>query len=119
MPTLPPEFSSFIIEFAPLFSKRVFDHVQLMLIGALLAPGKRTVSAVLRIMGREQDRAFHKYHRVLSRAQWSAHQASKVLLGLLLKQFAPSGPLVFGIDETIERQQKHQSPRHLPRRGPQ
>ncbi len=103
MPTLPPEFSSFIIEFAPLFSKRVFVHVQLMLIGALLAPGKRTVSAVLRSMGCHQDRTFHKYHRVLSRARWSAHQASKVLLRLLLKQFVPSGPLVFGIDETIER----------------
>ena len=106
MPTLPPEFSSFIIEFAPLFSKRVFVHVQLMLVGALLAPGKRTVSAVLRSMGRDQDSAFHKYHRVLSRARWSAHQASKVLLGLLLNELARQhrdAPLVFGLDETIER----------------
>ena len=36
-----------MIEFQPLFSKPVFTHVPLMLIRALLAPGKRTVTAVL------------------------------------------------------------------------
>lgn len=103
MPTLPPEFAGFIIEFAPLFSKRVFPHAQMMILGALLAPGKRTVTSVLRIMGLDQDRRFHKYHRVLSQADWSAHKASQVLLVMLLRRFAPSGTLVFGIDETIER----------------
>ena len=103
MPTLPPEFAGFIIEFAPLFSKRVFNHVHVMLIGALLAPGKRTVTAVLRIMGLEQEKRFHKYHRVLSRDRWSARKAGEVLLEQLLGIFAPEGPLVFGLDETIER----------------
>ena len=103
MPTLPPEFEAFIIEFAPLFSKRVFAHVQLMLIGSLLAPGKRTVTAVLRIMGLDQEKRFHKYHRLLSRDRWSARKAGQILLERLLRRFAPSGPLVFGLDETIER----------------
>jgi hypothetical protein len=26
--------------FAPMFSKRVFEHVKLLLVGAILAPGK-------------------------------------------------------------------------------
>ncbi len=103
MPTLPPEFGPFIIEFQPLFSKPVFNHVHLMLIGALLAPGKRTVTAVLRIMGLEQQKRFHKYHRVLSRDRWSARKAGQILLEQLLRRFAPEGPLVFAIDETIER----------------
>ena len=103
MPTLPPEFGPFMIEFAPLFSKPVFNHVQVMLIGALLAPGKRTVTALLRIMGLDQDQRFHKYHRVLSRDRWSARKAGQILLEQLLRRFAPEGPLVFGIDETIER----------------
>ncbi len=34
---------------APLFSPRVFEHVKRLIISAILAPGKRTVTAVLRV----------------------------------------------------------------------
>jgi hypothetical protein len=89
--------------FAPLFSERVFEHVQVLLAGAILAPGKRTVSSALRVMGLGQHKQFHRYHRVLSRASWSSREASRVLLGLLVEAFVPDGPLVVGIDETLER----------------
>ncbi len=69
MPTLPPEFLATIIAFQPLFSNPVFQHVKLMLLGAILTPGKRTVAAVLRIMGLSLEKNYHKYHRVLSRAR--------------------------------------------------
>jgi hypothetical protein len=71
--------------------------------GAILAPGKRTVTSALRIMGLSQDRHFANYHRVLNRARWSCLKASRILLNLLISTFAPSGPLVFGLDDTIER----------------
>lgn len=89
--------------FAPVFSKRTFEQVKLLLVGALLAPGKRTVTAVLRVMGKSHDRHFQTYHRVLNRACWSPIKASRVLLGLWLNAFVPEGPVVIGIDETIER----------------
>src|SRR5215211_8008086 len=90
--------------FAPLFSERVFQHVQVLLAGAILAPGRRTVSSALRAMGLDQHKRFHRYHRVLSHASWSSIKASRVLLGLLVKAFVPEGdPLVVGIDETLER----------------
>ena len=89
--------------FAPLFSERVWQHVQVLLAGAILAPGKRTVSSALRAMGLEHHKQFHRYHRVLSRASWSSLAASRVLLGLLVELFVPDGPLVVGIDETLER----------------
>jgi hypothetical protein len=55
-------------------------------------------------MGLEQQDGFHKYHRVLSRVKWPAIKASKILLHVLVKCFDNSKePLVFGIDETIER----------------
>jgi hypothetical protein len=94
-----------MIVFEPLFSKSVFEHARLMLLGALLAPGKRTVSAILRVTGRGQERRFHKYHRVLSLARWSALQGAQLLLLRLLAIFDtdPRAPLVFGIDDTIER----------------
>src|SRR5215218_4906119 len=89
--------------FAPLFSKRVWQHAQVLLAGAILAPGRRTVSSALRAMGLEQEKRFHRYHRVLSRASWSSRKVSCVLLGLVVEAFVPEGPLVLGIDETLER----------------
>jgi hypothetical protein len=89
--------------FAPLFSVRVWPHAQVLLAGALLAPAQRTVAAALRIIGLAQLRQFHRYHRVLSRDRWSSLAVGRTLLRLLVSTFVPDGPLLFGIDETIER----------------
>jgi hypothetical protein len=104
MRTLPPKMVQALAPFAPLFSRRVFRHVQVLIAGAILAPGKRTVASALRAMGLDQEKRFHRYHRVLSRAGWSSRKVSRVLLGLLLEAFVPEGsPVVVGIDETLER----------------
>jgi hypothetical protein len=89
--------------FAPLFFERVFRHARVLLIGAILAPGARTVSSTLRAMGLDREKRFHRYHRVLSRARWSGREASRILLGLLLETFVGEGPLVLGLDKTLER----------------
>jgi hypothetical protein len=102
--TLPATMIRALAPFAPLFSKSVFQHVQVLVAGAILAPGRRTVSSALRAMGLDQHKRFHRYHRVLSRASWSSVKASRVLLGLLVEMFVPEGdPLIVGIDETLER----------------
>ena len=104
MRTLPSKMVQVLAPFAPLFSKRVWQHVQVLLAGAILAPGRRTVSSALRAMGLDQEKRFHRYHRVLSRARWSSREVSRILLGLLVETFVPEGePLVVGIDETVER----------------
>ena len=103
MPTLPPSMIPSVGAFAPLFSRRVWDHVQVLLVGAILAPAQRTVTAALRAAGLAHLAQFHRYHRVLSHARWSGLAASRVLLRLLVAAFAPTGPLVFGVDETVER----------------
>jgi hypothetical protein len=103
MRTLPITMIRLLAPFAPLFSKRVWEHVQLLLAGAILAPGKRTVASALRAVGLQEERQFCRYHRVLSRALWSSREAGRVLLGLLVEAFVPDGQLVLGIDETLER----------------
>jgi len=100
---MPCEFVSLMVAFAPLFSKPVFQHAQLLLMGAILAPGKRTVTSALRVMGKSQEKHFQNYHRVLSRARWSGLAASQLLLSLLVSTFAPTGTIVMGLDDTIER----------------
>jgi DDE superfamily endonuclease len=104
MRTLPTTMVQVLAPFAPLFSKSVFRHVQVLVAGAILAPGRRTVSSALRAMGLDREKRFHRYHRVLSRARWSSREVSGVLLGLLVEAFVCEGdPLVVGIDETLER----------------
>lgn len=103
MPTLPPAMLHLLAPFAPLFSRRVWSHALVLVIGTILAPGKRTVCAALRALGLSQTKQWTRYHRVLNRAKWSSRAVSRVLLGLLVAAFAPSGPLILGLDETIER----------------
>ncbi|MFN7949903.1 MAG: transposase [Blastocatellia bacterium] len=103
MKALPAELLPFIAEFQLLFSRSVWVNAQTLLTGAILAIGKRTVTACLQVRGQSDDEHFQNYHRVLNRARWSALKASRVLMRLLIATFAPTGELVFGLDDTIER----------------
>ncbi len=103
MPRLPSCFARVILAFAPLFLQRSWRHARVLLTGAILAPGQRTVTSILRITGQARERRFVNYHRVLSRAAWCPRAASRILLGLLVAAFAPKGPVVLGVDDTIER----------------
>jgi hypothetical protein len=100
---LPSEYTTILTSFARLFSKRIWQSAQLLLIGAILTPGQRTVAAVLRILGLEGEKHFQTYHRVLNRAHWSSLEAGNLLLAWLVKIFAAAGPIVMGLDDTIER----------------
>jgi DDE superfamily endonuclease len=78
-------------------------HALTLVAGALLAPGRRTVAAALRVMGLAQAPSFTNYHRVLNRNRWSGREVARGLLRLLLRAFAPDGPVVIGLDDTLER----------------
>jgi len=104
MLTPSPEIIQLLAPFTPAFTKPTFAKVQTLICGAILAPGKRTVSAALRVLGLEQEANFGKYHRVLNQASWSPMQLSRILLGMLIWAFAPSATsLVLLVDETLER----------------
>ena len=100
MRTLPTTMIRVLAPFAPLFSSCVWQHVQLLLTGSILAPGKRTVASVLRAVDLDNEKRYCRYHRVLSRAAWSSREASQILLRLLVETFVPDGPLVVSVDET-------------------
>ena len=105
---LPARFAGVILCFAPLFFQRSWRHAEMLLIGAILTPGQRTVTSILRMIGLGRERRFVNYHRVLNRAAWSGRAAARVLLGLLLDAFVPKGPVILGLDDTIERRRgKH------------
>ena len=103
MPTLHAEYITILEDFARLFSKRIWEHARILLIGAILCPAERTVTAALRVMGLSSEKHFQNYHRVLNRAVWSSLEASHILLGILISTFAGSSPIIMGLDDTIER----------------
>jgi hypothetical protein len=91
--------------FAPLFyGVTTWEKVKILVIGAILSPGKRTVTAALRAMGLSDEGKFAQYHQVLNRAVWSSLAISQVLLGMIVQRLVgENDPLVVGIDDTIER----------------
>jgi hypothetical protein len=101
---LPPRFISRLAGFADLFTCPTWSNVVVLLAGVILAPGRRTVTAALRILGRDRDPDFCTFHRILNRAAWSSRMMGGRLLLLLVNTFVPSGaPVVIGLDDTIER----------------
>ena len=104
MLTVPKGIIQVLRHFEAVFSERVWEWAKVLVIGAILAPGERTVTAILRVMGCSDEKQFQNYHRVLNRARWSSRELSRVLLVLLVHLFvAGNEPMILGLDETIER----------------
>ena len=104
MLTLPDAIVPILIPFVTLFTYPTWRKAQVLLFGAILTPGQRTVAAALRVMGRSDHLDYARYHEVLNRAVWSSREVARVLLVLLLQHLdGGDGPLIFGIDETLER----------------
>src|SRR5512147_1393193 len=99
---LPPEMVALLAAFAPLFSDRAWIKAQTLVVGALLATGRRTVCAVLRVMGLGQERHFTNSHRVLNRDAWSCLAAGQILLGLIRVLIPRHWPIALAVDDTIE-----------------
>jgi hypothetical protein len=109
-PTVPTVLVSWLAVFRPCFTAPVWNHILVLVGGAVLAPGKRTVTQALRVMGLADQPGFGRYHEVLNRARWASEHASegardvaRRLLLHLLAVLSPTGEVVVGIDDTIER----------------
>lgn len=103
MSAVPHSLERWMAPFAALFTRPTWRHALVLVAGALLTPGRRTVTAALSIMGWREDGGFAKFHRVLNRNRWSSRAVAQRLLTLLVARFVPQGPVVIGIDEPIER----------------
>ena len=112
--SLPEPIIALLAAFQPVFTTPTWQKVLVLLIGTLLARGRRTVTIALRQMGLDQSPQFSKYHHLLNRARWSPLQLSRCLLGLLVETFLQAGgTLELVIDETLERRQGV----HISKRG--
>src|SRR4051812_24847531 len=104
MPTsVPAVLAAWLQPFASSFTPAVWRHVLVLIAGSLLAPGRRTVTAALRVMGLDQGAGFAVYHRVLSTGCWSSRAVAHRLLLLLVAALVPAGPGVVWLHDTIQR----------------
>jgi hypothetical protein len=95
--------AAWIEPFRQAFTTPTWQHVLVLITGAILSPGRRTVAAALRVIGLDQDPSFTNYHRVLNRNRWSSRRVARCLLRLLVSSFVPDGPVILGLDDTLER----------------
>jgi hypothetical protein len=88
---------------APLCTKRGWHAGPVLLVGAILAPGTRPITAVWRGMGLAPAEPFHPEHRVLTRDVWAARAGARLLLLLLVSRRAPGRPLGMGLADPLAR----------------
>ncbi|MBI4772053.1 MAG: transposase, partial [Chloroflexi bacterium] len=104
MPTLPAEIVQLLSVFAVAFTAPTFARVVPLIVGTILAPGRRTVASALRMVGLADDEHFTNYHRVLNRNRWSPWILSKLLLALIIQVFLSANlPIILLVDDTLER----------------
>lgn len=109
MPTPPASIIHLLAPLASAFSAPTFAHALVLVWGAIVAPGRRTVCSALRSVGRADEPHFATYHQVLSRAVWSPWVLSQLLLALIIEVcLSAEAPLVLLIDETLERRRSGQ-----------
>ena len=100
---VPTRLTTWMQPFSEGFTAPTWEHVLVLIVGSILTPGRRTVAAALRVMGLDQTPNFTNYHRVLNRNRWSGRWVARCLFRGLVNTFVPIGPVVMGLDDTIER----------------
>jgi len=90
---------SWLAVFRPCFTAPVWNHILVLVAGAVLAPGKRTVTQALRVMGLADEPGFGRYHEALNRARWDSRDVARRLLRHLLAVLWPEGEVVIAIDD--------------------
>lgn len=101
---LPAEIIPVLAHFAPALTQPTYQKALVLVVGTILAQGRRTVTSALRAVGKAQASGWSKYHHVLNRSRWSGLEVSQLLLGLLVATFVAAGAIVtIAVDETLER----------------
>jgi hypothetical protein len=98
--SLPKAAEPLISCFSVAFSRRTFQRVIVLILGAILALRQRTVTNMLRVVGTLAHGHWSDFHRVLCRASWSCRPLGKVLAAMVLELIPADQPVVCPVDDT-------------------
>jgi hypothetical protein len=105
--SLPTPIIQVLLHFRPAFTRPTWSKALVLVVGTILARGRRTVTAALKQMGLHDEADFTLFHQVLNRASWSCLTLSCLLLQVLVNTFVEvggtGGTVEIVIDETLER----------------
>jgi DDE superfamily endonuclease len=85
----------------PTFSTPPDNRFLLLLVGALLTTGRRTMTNILRTVRHQAPGHASSSHRVCSQRRWSTWVMARALIRCLLDHVVPSGPVLLAGDDTV------------------
>jgi hypothetical protein len=100
MLSLPSAARPLLMSFSAAFTKPTFRRVLLLMAGAILTLGDRTVTGMLRALRGVAPGDASAYHRVFSRASWSLWPLAKLLAGAVLALVPSTEPVLVAMDDT-------------------
>lgn len=100
--TLPPEAAPLVLALAPHFTAPTLARFVTLAAAAILTPGRRTISNLLRTAGDLAPGHDSAYRRVLSEARWSGLEVGCALARHLLDRLVPDGPVYLVGDDTVD-----------------
>ena len=87
--------------FRPVFSDPTSHRFLILVLAAILTPGRRTVTNLLRTVRYQAQGHASSYHRVCSRRRWSTWALARTLITFLLDYVVPPGPVLLAGDDTV------------------
>jgi hypothetical protein len=94
---------------APVFTGRSFAIFVDLARGWVLAPGRRTITAIISVTDPEGRRAHDAYHRFVRDGRWVMASLWRVVAIHAIARFAPAGVVAVDCDDTLF----HKSGRHI------
>ncbi len=108
MLSLPSSAEPIFTSLSAAFTDSTARHVLVLMVGAILARGRRTITAVLRAAGGLANAHFSTYHRVFSRASWSPWTLGRSLTRMVIELLPANQPIPTAVDETTAQ---HRGPK--------
>ena len=96
---LPPAAEPLIARFSIAFSRPTFNRFVLLMVAAVLTPGRRTVTHTLWSVRSLIDGHVSSYHRVLSCRRWSLWTLGRVLARAVLMHVPEGEPVTVAMDD--------------------
>ena len=82
--------------------ERTYHRFLIVLVALVLTVGSRTVSNVLRTIGRLGPGDASSYHRLFSKRRWSTWKLSRALIAFILEHWVPEGPVALAGDDSVD-----------------
>jgi hypothetical protein len=102
MNIIPGEAFALLHPFASVFTQPTFQRFVVVLLGAILTTGRRTMANILRTVGGLAKGDTSSFNRVFSQARWSGLQAACILARFIIRHFYPQGVILLAGDDTVD-----------------